>query len=297
MPGDWLKLHRKLLRSAVFEDSDLLKLWVFCLLKANWKDCTVFWEGMKTPIHLKRGQFITGRQALYAEFYPKKRVQRKSSRTIWRWLQALQTLGNISIASVQSHSVVTICHYETYQGLAGEDVQPVVQAVSKSCPSRVQAIGSPVSTEEEGKNNEEPKEGKERRKKKKDAIQVAFPDVLDTERFRETWADWLTYRADNNRSYKSEVSVKKAFSELSKVGEEIAIAKLDEAIANGWHGFHLDSRNGKPAANNQKLTGREKNAFTELWLRTHTYDPNTLVDPPPAEARELLRKDGFYDEK
>ncbi len=161
MQQDWLKLHRKIVRSAVFADPELFKLWVLCLVKANWKDCTVFWEGLKTPIHLKRGQFVTGRQSLHADFYPKWRVQRKSARTVWRWLHALQDLDNLRIESVQAYSVVTICHYDTYQDVLADSVQGSVQPVSNPCPTRVQPIGTGVSTEEEKKEAQEGKEQKE----------------------------------------------------------------------------------------------------------------------------------------
>lgn len=165
MYQDWLKIHRKIVRSAVFADAELFKLWVLCLVKANWKDCTVFWEGLKTPIHLERGQFVTGRQALHAEYYGNRRVQRKSPRTVWRWLHTLQSLHNIRLDSVQAFTVVTIVNYDTYQDSPADDVQPDVQAVSNACPTRVQPIGSGVSTEEEGldsdKNRKEPEEGQE----------------------------------------------------------------------------------------------------------------------------------------
>ena len=228
MYQDWLKLHRKIVKSAVFADPELFKLWVLCLVKANWKDCTVFWEGLKTPIHLKRGQFVAGRQALHAEYYGNRRVQRKSPRTVWRWLHTLQSLHNIRLDSVQAYTVVTICNYDTYQNVLAVDVQPDVQAVSNACPTRVQPIGSGVSTEEEDKNNQEPKEEKEK---------TVFPEALKTEAFLETWADWLTYRADNKRTYKSPLSVKKALTQLAAVGEATATKAINMAIANGWQGF------------------------------------------------------------
>ena len=78
--------------------------------------------------------------------------------------------------------------------------------------------------------------------------ETVFPPVLDTERFRLKWADWLTYRKDNRREYKSPVSVKSALTLLAKVGETVAIDALDQAIGNGWVGFHFgkSNDNGKP---------------------------------------------------
>ena len=256
MYHDWLKLHRKIVNSAVFADPELFKLWVLCLVKANWKDCTVFWEGLKTPIHLKRGQFVTGQQSLYADYYGGGRVKRKSSRTVWRWLKTLEELANIDIVSVKAYSVVTICQYETYQNVPTDGVKPGVTAVSQPCHSRVKPIGSRVSTEEEDKKNQEPKEPKE---------ETVFPDPLNTDRFRAKWEDWLTYRKDNRRVYKSPVSVKSALTQLAKVGEAVAIHRLDEAIGNGWVGFHLDKDkdNGNPATPKHRQGRVGRNTFTE----------------------------------
>ena len=39
MPGDWIKLYRKMLKSAVFTSRDpaLFKVWIAILLEANWE--------------------------------------------------------------------------------------------------------------------------------------------------------------------------------------------------------------------------------------------------------------------
>ena len=166
MYQDWIKIHRKIVRSAVFADPELLKLWVLCLVKANWKDCIVFWEGLKTPIHLERGQFVTGQQSLYADYYAGGRVKRKSSRTVWRWLQTLRELGNLDIQSVKAYSVVTIVNYNTYQDVPSDLVKDDVTGVSQACHRRVKPMVLGVSTEEESlrsaKNNQEPEEGKDK---------------------------------------------------------------------------------------------------------------------------------------
>ena len=55
----WIKLHRKILDSAVFDNPDLLKVWIWCLLKATHDDYTQL-VGLKV-VELTKGQFITGR--------------------------------------------------------------------------------------------------------------------------------------------------------------------------------------------------------------------------------------------
>ena len=52
----WVKLHRKILDNGIFTgDSDLLKVFVWCLLKASHKQHQI---GMNT---IEPGQFLTGR--------------------------------------------------------------------------------------------------------------------------------------------------------------------------------------------------------------------------------------------
>lgn len=83
----------------------------------------------------------------------------------------------------------------------------------------------------------------------KEEEQCVFPDPLNTDRFRETWDNWLGYRADTKTTYASPRSVKCALTQLAKIGEDNAVAAIEEAIGNGWKGFqvknYLDS-NGKP---------------------------------------------------
>ena len=55
----YVKVYRKLLTSAVFQSEKLLKVWIWCLIRANWHEATCFFEGKEIP--LEAGQFITGR--------------------------------------------------------------------------------------------------------------------------------------------------------------------------------------------------------------------------------------------
>ena len=56
-------LHRKLIDSRVFQNAELLKVFIWCLLKANHKGA---WVSIKTgrgetEVYIKTGQFIFGR--------------------------------------------------------------------------------------------------------------------------------------------------------------------------------------------------------------------------------------------
>ena len=59
----WIRLHRDILDSDVFASQKMLKIWVWCLCKANFKDRIIplkIGRG-ETLVKVKRGQFIFGR--------------------------------------------------------------------------------------------------------------------------------------------------------------------------------------------------------------------------------------------
>ena len=156
MERGWVKLWRKTMDSVVFADPELFKLFCLCLLNANHEDRWVHIEGLAEPIRVLRGQFITGRFALHADYYPKKRKSNKSPRTVWRWLHILKNLEKLTLETSSRFTLVTLCHWSTYQDDTRDNVQVDVQPVSSRCPAGVQ----PVST---NKNVQELEELKEER--------------------------------------------------------------------------------------------------------------------------------------
>lgn len=138
----WVKLHRKIMDSGIWPDADLVKLFVLCLCEASHKERTVSIAGQKQPVAIQPGQFITGRESLHCAFYPRKRKRKKCAKTVWRWLQVLENMQNLTIKSSKQYSIVTICNWETYQNAATEDVQEDVQRLSNACPTVVQRMST-----------------------------------------------------------------------------------------------------------------------------------------------------------
>ena len=102
----WIKLHRQLLESTVFDNERLLKLWVWCLLKATHREHDQL-VGRRT-VKLQPGQFIFGRKkAALALGYPES--------TVWEYMQLLQSMGNVNIKSNNKYSVVTLTQWALYQ--------------------------------------------------------------------------------------------------------------------------------------------------------------------------------------
>ena len=104
MANDWIKVHRSLMDSAVWSDEWLVKLWMWCLLKANYK--ASFFKG----VPIARGQFATGQHTGSNELGV-------SPSRWYRGMTTLESLGNITILANSRFSVVTICKYELYQDI------------------------------------------------------------------------------------------------------------------------------------------------------------------------------------
>lgn len=103
----WIKIHRQLLGSNIFQNEKLLKIWMWCLLKATHTEREQIVGRQK--VQLKEGQFITGRHAAAAELG-------MAPSTAWDYLKLLENEDCINIKSNNKFSVVTIVNWDFYQG-------------------------------------------------------------------------------------------------------------------------------------------------------------------------------------
>ncbi|MBO1264348.1 DnaD domain protein [Proteiniclasticum sp. SCR006] len=107
-------MHRKLLDSAVFQNADLLKVWIWCLLKATHKDFEMM-VGLQV-VDLQPGQFITGRTKGSEE------LKLKPS-TFRDYLKTLEKMGMIELKPDNKKTLVTIANWEKYQTEEGRNRQ------------------------------------------------------------------------------------------------------------------------------------------------------------------------------
>ena len=98
----YIKLHRKILDNGVFADAELLKVFVWCILKANTTSNVVY--GRKVDV----GQFLTGRLTASEELHIK-------PSTIYKRLKKLKQQGYINLNSTTKNTLVTVINYKSYQ--------------------------------------------------------------------------------------------------------------------------------------------------------------------------------------
>jgi len=102
----WIKIHRKLICSQTFQNEKLLKVWIYCLLKATHQEHTQ--RVGRQKVILQPGQFVFGRNKAAEE------LNMKPS-TVWDYMQMLRDEKNIDIKSNNKYSVVTVVNWELYQ--------------------------------------------------------------------------------------------------------------------------------------------------------------------------------------
>ena len=102
----WIKLHRQLLVSQVFDNEKLLRIWIWCLLKASHRQHVQVVGRQK--VTLQAGQFVFGRKKAASELG-------YSESTVRDYMDLLQEMGNISIYPTNKFSLVTVTQWEFYQ--------------------------------------------------------------------------------------------------------------------------------------------------------------------------------------
>lgn len=110
----YIKLHRKLMESAIWSDPYYLKLWMYCLMKATHKEREMIFGNQ--VITLEPGQFITGRKSLTEDLNKgMKPKQRLNDSTWWRYLNNLEKFEMLNIKKTNKYSVVSILKWSEYQ--------------------------------------------------------------------------------------------------------------------------------------------------------------------------------------
>jgi hypothetical protein len=144
-PAGFFTLSRSLLKSDIWRSGDdaLLRVWVWCIGSAAWKDHTTVVTGNR--IHaLRRGQFITGKYRGATE-------NSMPPSTFRRKLELLVKTGNLLLKSDHDFTLVTVCHYDDWQRLGGKGGLQVDPAWTSSGPA--------VDTTEQSKQGEQERGG------------------------------------------------------------------------------------------------------------------------------------------
>ena len=112
----WIKLHRKLLDSAVMSKSAYFHIWVTLLLKANHKRNELIFNDRK--VILEPGQMITGRKEL-------SKLTGVHESMVQRILKYLENERQIEQQTNAKFRIVSILNWQIYQSTEQVFEQPV----------------------------------------------------------------------------------------------------------------------------------------------------------------------------
>lgn len=156
----WLKLYRSILDSAVFQDAEILKVWIWLLCNVAFEQHDTICYGK--VIHLKPGQIATGRKKIA-------QCTDLNENKVYRALTVLKSLGNIEIKATNKYSIITVVNWDKYQD----------ENVKKT--SSEQQNNSKTTTEEQQDNSKrtQHKNGKNGKKEKNIYICSFFQSVWD----------------------------------------------------------------------------------------------------------------------
>lgn len=171
MGSGWIKLHRKLLDSLIFGNEKGLKVWIWCLLRANHAEKSILLGRQK--ITLKPGQFVMGSKK-------ESETLKLAKTTLWYWLDFLEKEGQLELKKTTKYTVITIPKWEEYQhDLDSNGTQIGTQMGTNKNEKNVKNMGGkppelPIEEKEESSDSEE----------KQDPV-IPFP--YSVELTRERW--------------------------------------------------------------------------------------------------------------
>ena len=106
MGNGFIKLHRKIIESSVWEKPDILKVWLWCLIKATHTNQEFPFNGK--DIKLTKGEFITGREKACKEL----KISPQTYRTA---ITYLKSTSRITTKSTNQFTLISILKWNDYQ--------------------------------------------------------------------------------------------------------------------------------------------------------------------------------------
>ena len=98
----FIKLHKQLTRWEWYKDSNTMRVFIHCLLSANFRDSKV------SGTNVLRGQLLAGREVLADELG-------LSISNVRTSLKKLQSTSELSITSNRRGTIITVNNYDSYQ--------------------------------------------------------------------------------------------------------------------------------------------------------------------------------------
>ncbi len=239
----FIALHRRLLDNPIFYNADLLQLFLYCCLKANYKDNEfIFNDEM---IKVKRGDLITGRKEL-------SKALKQKEPTVYKRLKLLEKLGYIGIKSTNKFSIISILKYDFYQNSNNKDTAQTPINKGDNEPATPKSNNHVTTTYQ-------PRITNNNVYKKNNNIYSLFENLIPTElnaipEFTESWSDFVKHRKEIKKPL-TETAAKRILKKLLNYHNESndVIKIIDNSITRGWQDVFPYTGQIQPPANKQTI--------------------------------------------
>lgn len=210
----YIKVHRDILESYCFSSSNSFKIWMWLLLKANYKKTFIRLKAGKgeTVVEINRGQLIFGR------FRAEEELGIDGS-LIYRVIKKFEELEQIIVESNNQYSIITICKYDDYQGEDNSDEQ---QMNNKRTTNEQQTNIERTTNEHQTNTHKEFLEEKEYKEEIRNKSETFFSNGTWEDEKKYFLADeqWQMKICTSNRFTKEQLS--------SKINEFLKMIELKE---------------------------------------------------------------------
>lgn len=137
----YIKVFRKMLEWEWYDETNTVRVFLHCLLRASWKDN--YWRG----VLVKRGSFITSRRSMSRELGLTEREVRTA-------LEHLETTNEVTRYVHPKFTVITVVKYDDYQSIDQvNDQQTTDKTTSKTTNKRPSSDQVTTTDEESNKGN------------------------------------------------------------------------------------------------------------------------------------------------
>lgn len=220
----YVPIFRSLLKHRYMEDANKLQFWLWCLLKATYKEHKVL-IGNKT-VTLHPGQFIFGRKAAAKELGSTE----QQIRTILKFFSS-KAEQKLTIKSTKQFSIITVIDYASYIDKAKQANQRINQQPTNDQPT--------------------PNHKQEGVKKVKNKTYKGFS--LPSWVPEEEWSSYVEMR-DKIKKPMTDKAKAMAVKELEKLKDQgdSPAEVLNQSVFNAWQGL-FKIKDKQPAASNLKL--------------------------------------------
>ncbi len=222
----YIKLNRGITEWEWFTDDNMLKLWIYLLVNAQYQD------GRFKGIDVKRGQVIVGRKK-FAE-----RLGMTEQR-VRNCLNRLKSTNEITIKTTNKYSLITIVKYDIYQGESEENNQQNNQLANQQQTNKEPTKNQQRTTVKEIK--------KYKKLRNKEVISNKDTEFDTSPEFNKALQDFeeMRKRIKKPLTDRAKELILEKLEQLAPGDEQKQIKILDQSVMNSWQGvFELKEKKG-----------------------------------------------------